>query len=466
MPQIEGSGSKTQISDATVINGKASAPDTLSRAAESRLLRRQPVDARQPPAKPHRNGLETPRSRKRAFVPVVIVGAGPFGLSIAAHLLATGVEFRIFGEPMQTWRRRMPSGMLLKSEGFASNIYDPDGDLTLARFCADNGLPYAPLGLPIALETISAYGLDFRRRHVPGLEEKFVLAIELESGRFTLRLDDGEQLTAAQVVVATGFNFFEHIPASLESLPRALVSHSSAHSDLAPFAGRDVTVIGAGASAIDIAALLHAAGAAVRLVARRDSLVFNPPPELPPRPLWRRLRYPRSEIGNGLHSRFYTDFPGLFRWLPEDHRVAVVRDFLGPAAAWYIKPKIAGRIPVLLGRTQIAAEPAGSRVRLRLADPGGACQEITTEHVIAATGYRPDVRRVAFLSERLRANLRTVGGAPELSSRLESSVPGLYFVGLASANCFGPVMRFMCGARFTARTLARHLAKRSQKTLA
>jgi FAD-dependent urate hydroxylase len=56
-------------------------------------------------------------------VEVVIVGAGPYGLSIAAHLRALGIGFRIFGDPMHTWREQMPEGMMLKSEGFASNIY-------------------------------------------------------------------------------------------------------------------------------------------------------------------------------------------------------------------------------------------------------------------------------------------------------------------------------------------------------
>ena len=79
----------------------------------------------------------------------VIVGAGPYGLSIAAHLRAQGVRFRIFGRVMDSWISNMPSDMLLKSDGFASNISDPNGDYTLGHFCAEKGLPYRDTGIPV-----------------------------------------------------------------------------------------------------------------------------------------------------------------------------------------------------------------------------------------------------------------------------------------------------------------------------
>ena len=61
------------------------------------------------------------------MIETAIVGAGPYGLSIAAHFRSRGIPFRIFGRPMDSWLAHMPKGMMLKSDGFASNIYDPDG---------------------------------------------------------------------------------------------------------------------------------------------------------------------------------------------------------------------------------------------------------------------------------------------------------------------------------------------------
>src|ERR1700760_1616078 len=83
---------------------------------------------------------------------VAIIGAGPYGLSIAAHLRAAGVDFRIFGKPMGFWRDHMPDGMHLKSEGFASSLSEPSGKFTLGAFCKERGLDYADLGSPVPLE--------------------------------------------------------------------------------------------------------------------------------------------------------------------------------------------------------------------------------------------------------------------------------------------------------------------------
>ena len=45
---------------------------------------------------------------------VAVIGAGPYGLSLAAHLRARGIDYRIFGKPMDTWNAHMPKNMTLK----------------------------------------------------------------------------------------------------------------------------------------------------------------------------------------------------------------------------------------------------------------------------------------------------------------------------------------------------------------
>src|SRR5271155_96314 len=106
-----------------------------------------------------------------------IIGAGPYGLSLAAHLRRSGISFRIFGRPMETWREYMPTGMMLKSYGFASNLYDPDGACTLQDFCAERGIPYHDTEIPVSLDTFASYGVAFRERLVPNLEEKSVVSV-------------------------------------------------------------------------------------------------------------------------------------------------------------------------------------------------------------------------------------------------------------------------------------------------
>ena len=91
-------------------------------------------------------------------------------------------------------------------------------------------------------------------------------------------------------------------------------------------------------------------------------------------------------------------------------------------------------------------------------------QRIETEHVIAATGYRADIRRLPFLSAGIKSQLKLFNNVPELSSHFESSVPGLLFVGSVAVGSFGPVLRFACGAKFTARRVSNYLARTSRLT--
>ena len=392
---------------------------------------------------------------------IVIIGAGPYGLSVAAHLRARGVAFRIFGRPMANWQHKMPRGMLLKSEGFASNLADPQDRFTLGAFCAKQDVPYADEGLPVSRESFIAYGRDFQRRFVPEVEERPVVSLRRSGGGFAVQLDDGEIVSADKIVVGIGVSDFAFMPPNLSALPPEFLTHSAQHEDLTVFRGRSVAVIGGGSSAIDIAALLNEAGAAVELVTRRAALPFHSPPE-PDRSLIDRLRTPMTGIGPGWRSAFYTHAPRLFHALPPDLRLQIVSTWLGPAGGWYMRERIVGKVACIEGYAPQAADVSGNQVYLRLSRADGSQRVIATDHVIAATGYKIDVARIGVIAEELRAEIKAVAGFPVLSRDFESSVGGLYFVGPAAALSFGPMFRFVFGARYTARRLARHLAGASR----
>ena len=391
---------------------------------------------------------------------IAIIGAGPYGLSVAAHIRSRGISFRIFGRPMDSWLSHMPEGMMLKSDGFASNIYDPKSDFTLKDYCAKKGIEYADMGIPVKLDTFCGYGLAFRERMVPELEDKMVARIEDVGDGFRLRLDDGEEFKARRVVLAIGITHFEYVPENLAHLPEEFLTHSYRHHDLSGSKGHSVAVVGAGSSAIDMAGLLRDAGADVQLVARAKSLRFHTKPQPGKRRPWlQRMRHPDSGLGPGMRSRFFSDGAGLFHYLPESMRLDFVRNTLGPSAGWFVKDKVMGRVPLLLGHTIDRAELKDGKVRLHLRAADGAAREIVTEHVVAATGYKVDMQRLQFLDSGIRSKVTCVGGMPVLSSNFESSVPGLYFVGLAAANSFGPVMRFAFGAGFAARRVTQAMMK-------
>ncbi len=388
---------------------------------------------------------------------VAIIGAGPYGLSIAAHLRSNGVDFRIFGTPMHGWRAHMPKGMFLKSEGWASNLFDPATGYTLRQYCAEQGLPYGEYGAPVSLETFTQYGLSFQQRLVPTVENTMVTALRRSSATFELALASGDTLRASNVVVATGMSHTAYIPAELAQLPSELLSHSGSHHDLSGFKGRHVTVIGGGQSALETAALLHEAEAEVCLIVRRPSVFWNGNPNLS-RTLHERMRYPMSKLGPGLGPWLYSNAPMLFCYLPRQLRIARVRKALGPAGAWWLRDRVVGRLPIMLGYFVSGAEPRGEKVLLHLQGSDGQLRQLTTDHVIAATGYRFTLGSLPFLSENLLSQLRSLQQTPVLSANFESSVPGLYFTGLASAYQFGPAMRFLHGAEYTARCVSRHIA--------
>lgn len=390
---------------------------------------------------------------------VAIIGAGPYGLSIAAHLRARNVDFRIFGSPMLTWRAHMPKGMRLKSEGFASSLYDPDGVLTLETYCQEKGHPYADTTWPIPLETFTAYGLEFQRRFVPNLEDKRVVSLRRTAEGIRIALEDGEIVAARRVIMAVGLSYYDYIPPMLSALPETHVSHSSKYGSVEHFKGREVAVLGAGSSALDLAALLHQAGARVQVVTRRPAIRFFDPPQPHPSSFIGHLRNPASGLGRGWKLYLCANAPLVFRRMPEQFRLDKVRRVLGPAPCWFITQEVVGKVPLRLGLSMTDARVQNGGVRLQLANAAGATQTLEVEHVIAATGYRVDLRRLNFMDSETRAQIRSVEHTPMLSSNFESSVPGLYFVGASAANTFGPLLRFALGARFTARRLSGHLAK-------
>jgi thioredoxin reductase len=394
------------------------------------------------------------------MIEVAIVGAGPYGLSTAAHLRNHGIPFRVFGRPMDSWKEHMPAGMMLKSDGFASNIYDPEKRFTLKQFCADRNIPYADMGLPVTLDTFSKYGVAFRDRMVPELEEKMVTSVERRGDHFALRLDDGEEFEASKVVLAVGITHFAHIPETLRHLPAELLSHSYSQADPSKFKNRSVVVVGTGSSAIDMAGLLRDNDADVQLVARGTALRFHTKPHATkPRSLWKRLRHPDSGLGPGLRTRFYSDLPGLFHHVPESLRLKVVYKTLGPSAGWFMRDKVMGRVPLVLGHRIEGAEVQNGKVLLKLRSLDGAAREVTTGFVIAATGYKPRIERLNFLAADIQSKIKNINNTPVLNSHFESSVPGLYFIGLSAANSFGPVMRFAFGAGYAAETVTDAMLK-------
>src|SRR5215510_6975258 len=181
---------------------------------------------------------------------VVIIGAGPYGVSLAAHLRARGMKYRIFGEPMRFWHN-MPLGINLKSPAFATNIAVPMRGYSFPNWCRQHGLEDYE---PCTMQSFAAYGSEMQKRFVPDVEEVLVKNVSERDGRFDVALTSGERLRSRKVVVCTGLSGLAHVPSVLRTLGQDRMRHTFDISDYSEFRNKKVAVIGAGSSAIEAGA--------------------------------------------------------------------------------------------------------------------------------------------------------------------------------------------------------------------
>jgi predicted ATP-grasp superfamily ATP-dependent carboligase len=400
-----------------------------------------------------------PRRPAMSSTEVAVIGAGPNGLSVAAHLAEAGVEHRVFGQTMGAWRFHMPAGMLLKSEPYASDLSAPGSGFLARDYCSRADEPYHERVIPLTREQFIDYGRWFANQLVPDIDETEIVSLSrTPAGGFQLRTANGEGLKATNVVVATGVIPFAHVPPELSGLPPDLVSHSSEHTSLERFRGRDVLVVGGGSSALESSALLLEQGTGVKVVVRGHG-VFWPPANFADPSRMQQLRKPVARLCEGWHCWAYDRLPDLFRLLPKQMRAERALGFLGPQGAWWLRERVEGRVPMLFDHHVLGAEKVGNRVRLRFATPEGVATECA-DHIIAGTGFRLDLKRLDYIAPSLRTEIKTFAGAPMLSHSLESNVPGMFFTGALAAPSLGPLMRFVAGTHFTAPRLVHRLRNR------
>nr|WP_294509591.1 NAD(P)-binding domain-containing protein [uncultured Rhodopila sp.] len=395
---------------------------------------------------------------------VAIIGAGPYGLSLAAHLNAAGLDVRVFGKTMHFWRTKMPEGMVLKSEGFASDLWHPSNALTLQAFCAERGLPYKRAGLPIPLKTFCDYGVEFQKRFVPNLDQRWVTALDRRDDHFELRVQDSDVVTARRVVLAPGIGSFQYIPCELDQILGPQCVHSTEVRALDPYAGKKILIIGGGASGVELAGLMSQRGSSVTVATRQPRISFCGPPSQ--RSLLDKLQAPESGLGTGWRSLACVEAPMVFYHMPQSFRHMVVRKHLGPAPGWTSRDEVERNVTVLL-----EANPESSTIRrdnaaVSFRVSNRTQQTIEADHVIAATGFRVDVRRLHFLGPRIMSSLVLEDKTPALSPHFETSVPGLFMVGVTAANSFGPLLRFAYGAGFASRRLSGFLARNAARQTA
>ena len=391
------------------------------------------------------------RSVSTARYDAVVVGAGPYGLSTAAHLLGRGLTVAVFGKTLELWRDHMPKGMLLRSHWWATNLSDPRKQYGFGRFFRESKYHICH---PVPREVFIDYGLWFQERAVPNIDETYVASIERQGDHFLLTLEDGRKVRSEAVVMAIGLYYYANRPEPYNRLPAGLVSHSCEHNDFSHFKGRKIVVVGGGQSAIEYTALLHEAGATVHVVSRRP-IVWLGPDRTNERTIFEQVLAPNASIAPGWKNWILDYMPYLFYRAPQHIKDRYICGVGRPAATDWLRQRVIGKATLHEGHAAVKTTAVDGKVDTTISD--GA--KVRADHVILATGYQVDIHRLTMLHPSLLAEIKTDMAIPILNHWFESSVPGLYFVGLTSLRAFGPLYRFVAGCKATARRVTRSVAR-------
>jgi len=387
---------------------------------------------------------------------VVVVGAGPYGLATAAHLQSKGLRVGIFGKPLELWRDRMPKGMFLRSHWWATILSDPRNEYGFARFFKES--PNHDICYPLPIDAFIDYGLWFQQHCVPNVDETYVSCVERVDGRYLLTLEDGRQVQSPAVVMAVGVYYFAHRPEEYTHLPAELLSHEFDHSDFSRFAGKQVLVIGAGQGAVEYSALLHENGASVHLASRR-SIKWLGPDRGDSRPLLEKIKAPSSSIAPGWKNWALEYLPYLFYQFPQEKKDHFLATHYTAAAAHWLRDRVIGKV-TLHERQKAKLSETDNGVEVVLTDG----EKLNVDHVMMGTGYSVSLKKLSMLHESLASQIQTDNDIPLLNPWFESSVPGLYFVGLSSVRAFGPLYRFVVGNKATAQRVASSVARQVTHT--
>jgi FAD-dependent urate hydroxylase len=378
---------------------------------------------------------------------LLIIGAGPFGLSLAAYADHLGIENRVHGSPMAFWRDHMPTGMYLRS-GCDWHL-DATGVHTFLAYLDTLGLRPADVE-PLSLPCYLSYVDWFIERRGLRTDPRLVHALDRTPTGYRALLDDRSVVTADNVVLALGFRHFANVPDDLVALlPSGRYQHTCDLADLEPLADHRCLVVGGRQSAYEWAALLHEAGAASVDVCHRHASPSMSPSD------W---TWVAPLVDDTIRD------PGWYRRLSPAGQEAVGRRMWAEGRL-KVEPWLRARLDdesvrIRPHRTVAACEeqPGGA---LRVVLDDGTALEV--DDIVLATGYKADVSRVPLLvAGNVLGRLETRNGMPVLDERFQTNLPGLFITSMLAVQSFGPFFAFTISVRASATLIGQALVAQRQ----
>ncbi|HYK73160.1 MAG TPA: NAD(P)-binding domain-containing protein [Pseudoneobacillus sp.] len=368
---------------------------------------------------------------------VIIIGSGPFGISLGAHAVANQLTYKLFGYPMDFWKNQMPQDMFIRTPHEFVSFSDSNDELTVQHFSEETGTELVtPLPRPIFVEYANWFAKKAGIEFTPELVTKVVH----KEGYYEVTSENGDTFTAKNIVVATGVQHYKFLPHFLKDFPEKLVTHTTGYTSFAQFKGKKVVVLGSGQSAWEAAGLLHRDGADVELIYRKSGPNY---------------------AGSRENEIALRDVGDIFYNLPLEEKKQGWGQSAG-SVAHFLKPYVEGIVPQNAGLAIEKIEQVNEdEIRLVLSDG----TEKIVHHIIAATGFHINLDKVPFFDQEL---LMEIGREddyiqfPKLNESFESSVPGLYFAGPLSSHSHGPTFRFILGLRKTAFSIIPSIVKKTE----
>lgn len=369
---------------------------------------------------------------------VIIIGSGPYGISLAAHAVAHGLSYKLLGYPMDFWKNQMPQDMFIRTPHDFCSFSDANDELTIQQFAKETG---AQLVTPLPRPSFVDYGMWFAKRAGVEFTAELVTLLSRENDVYHVITESGQKLRAKYVIIATGVQHYKYVPEIFSTLPSHLVSHTSGYTDFKSFAGKKVAVMGSGQSAWEAAALLHNEGSDVELLYRRESANYG---------------------GSRVAERYIRKLGYAFYQFPREIKASHWGQSPG-SVAHFLRPYVEGKVTETGSVNIVLAEPTSDdKVKLSLSDGSNR----VVDHVISASGYRINLDRVPFMTKEMLDSIDREDGYsqfPLLSESFESSIPGLYFAGPLSSHSHGPTFRFILGLRKTSRSIIPAIAQNVKK---